>query len=72
MINPKEPLYSTYDTLTSKTKPTLVKGSEPVIVDNVTVVGTASKRYLQKVSPVSLPCFTTYLKLNLLMSIQNK
>lgn len=50
MVNPKEPYYSTYDTLTSVTKSTLLKGSEPVIVDNVTVVGTGTKNYMQKVN----------------------
>ncbi|XP_020263709.1 DNA-directed RNA polymerase I subunit 2 isoform X2 [Asparagus officinalis] len=50
MVKPKEPLYSTYDDLTSDVKSTLLKGSEPVIVDNVTVIGTASKNCMQKVN----------------------
>lgn len=50
VINPKEPLYCTYDTLTSVAKPTLLKGLEPVIIDTVTAVGTSSKSFLQKVN----------------------
>ncbi|KAG1355159.1 DNA-directed RNA polymerase I subunit 2 [Cocos nucifera] len=50
VIHPNEPLYSTYNTLTSVTKPTLLKGSEPVIVDYVTVDGTTSKNYMQTVN----------------------
>lgn len=50
MVNPTEPYYSTYDTLSGQTKSTHLKGSEPVIVDNVTVVGTGTKNYMQKVS----------------------
>lgn len=57
MVKPKEPLYSTYDDLTSDVKSTLLKGSEPVIVDNVTVIGTASKNCMQKVSPGILEVF---------------
>ncbi|CAL9777459.1 unnamed protein product [Musa acuminata subsp. burmannicoides] len=49
-IHPSEPLYSTYNTLTSITKPTLLKGSEDVIIDYVAVDGTGSKNYLQKVN----------------------
>ncbi|CAL9109161.1 unnamed protein product [Musa acuminata var. zebrina] len=49
-IHPSEPLYSTYNTLTSNTKPTLLKGSEDVIIDYVAVDGTGSKNYLQKVN----------------------
>lgn len=48
-IHPSEPLYSTYNTLTSFTKPTLLKGSEDVIIDYVAVDGTGSKNYMQKV-----------------------
>lgn len=50
VIHPNEPLYSSYNTLTSVTKPTLLKGSEPVIIDYVTVDGTTTKNYMQKVS----------------------
>ncbi|CAL9133487.1 unnamed protein product [Musa textilis] len=49
-IHPSEPLYSTYNTLTSFTKPTLLKGSEDVIIDYVAVDGTGSKNYMQKVN----------------------
>lgn len=49
-IDPKQPLYSSYDTLTSMTKSTFLKGSEPAIIDNVTVDGTNSKGYMQKVN----------------------
>ncbi|CAL9148569.1 unnamed protein product [Musa hybrid cultivar] len=49
-IHPSEPLYSTYNTLTSITKPTLLKGSEDVIIDYVSVDGTGSKNYMQKVN----------------------
>lgn len=48
-IHPSEPWYSTYNTLTSVTKPTTLKGSEPVIIDYVAVDGTSSKNYMQKV-----------------------
>ncbi|XP_038972852.1 DNA-directed RNA polymerase I subunit 2 isoform X2 [Phoenix dactylifera] len=50
VIHPNEPLYSSYNTLTSVTKPTRLKGSEPVIIDYVTVDGTTSKNYMQKVN----------------------
>ncbi|OAY72747.1 DNA-directed RNA polymerase I subunit 2 [Ananas comosus] len=49
-IHPNEPWYSTYNTLTSVTKPTTLKGSEPVIIDYVAVDGTSSKNYMQKVN----------------------
>ncbi|XP_072962703.1 DNA-directed RNA polymerase I subunit 2 [Typha angustifolia] len=50
MIYPNEPLYSSYNTLTSVTKPTKLKGSEPVFIDYVSVDGTSSKGYMQKVN----------------------
>lgn len=50
IINPNEPLYSTYNTLTSKTKPTMLKSSEPAIIDYIAVDGTGSKNYMQKVN----------------------
>ncbi|KAG6501709.1 hypothetical protein ZIOFF_041592 [Zingiber officinale] len=50
MVHPREPLYSTHNTLTSTTKPTCLKGSEDAIIDYVSVDGTGSKNYLQKVN----------------------
>ncbi|KAK1305133.1 DNA-directed RNA polymerase II subunit RPB2 [Acorus calamus] len=49
-INPGEPLYSTYNTLSSTIKPTKMKGLEPAIVDYVAVDGASSKQSLQKVN----------------------
>ncbi|WOL19443.1 DNA-directed RNA polymerase I subunit 2 [Canna indica] len=49
-ICPGEPLYTTYNTLKSSTKPTLLKGTEEVMVDCVAVDGTSSKNYMQKVN----------------------
>lgn len=68
MINPKEPLYSTYDTLTSMAKPTLLKGSEPVVVDGVTVIGTTARNYTQKVSYMIVEAFFFYHFSNLSMA----
>ncbi|XP_042451459.1 DNA-directed RNA polymerase I subunit 2-like isoform X1 [Zingiber officinale] len=50
IVHPHEPIYSTYNTLTSTTKPTYSKGSEDAIIDYVSVDGTGSKNYLQKVN----------------------
>ncbi|KAK1256915.1 DNA-directed RNA polymerase II subunit RPB2 [Acorus gramineus] len=49
-INPGEPLYSSYNTLSGTIKPTMMKGLEPAIVDYVAVDGASSKQSLQKVN----------------------
>ncbi|KAA8537344.1 hypothetical protein F0562_026969 [Nyssa sinensis] len=48
-INPNEPYSSIYNEVTSTTKNTLLKGSEPVIVDYV-AVDVKNKKQLQKVN----------------------
>ncbi|XP_074589558.1 DNA-directed RNA polymerase I subunit 2-like [Curcuma longa] len=50
IVHPGEPVYSTHNTLTSTTKPTHLKRSEDAIIDYVSVDGTGSKNYLQKVN----------------------
>jgi len=48
-INPNDPYCSIYDEITSATKNTILKGSEPVTVDYV-AVDVKNKKQLQKVS----------------------
>ncbi|XP_074556984.1 DNA-directed RNA polymerase I subunit 2-like [Curcuma longa] len=50
IVHPHGPVYSTHNTLTSTTKPTYSKHSEDAIIDYVSVDGTGSKNYLQKVN----------------------
>lgn len=50
MINPGEPFISVHNTITNTTKPTTLKGSEPAIVDYVSIDGTTSKDFMQKVN----------------------
>ncbi|CAN6454724.1 unnamed protein product [Victoria cruziana] len=50
VINPDEAYYSTYNTVTNKTQPAKLKGSEAVIVDYVVADGASSKKHLQRVN----------------------
>ncbi|KAJ0974432.1 hypothetical protein J5N97_016397 [Dioscorea zingiberensis] len=47
-LQPNDPYYSSYNTLTSDIKPTFLKGSEPAIIDYVSIDGTNSKSGMQK------------------------
>lgn len=49
-VNPGDPYYSVHDTVTNSVKSTMLKGTEPAIVDYVSVDGTACKDYVQKVN----------------------
>ncbi|PKA48040.1 DNA-directed RNA polymerase II subunit RPB2 [Apostasia shenzhenica] len=49
-IQPGGPKYSSYNTLTSTTSTSLLKGSESLIVDYIAVDGSATKNYIQKVN----------------------
>ncbi|KAH7653427.1 DNA-directed RNA polymerase I subunit RPA2 protein [Dioscorea alata] len=47
-VQPNDPYYSSYNTLTSDIKPTNMKSSEPAIIDFVSVDGTNLKNGIQK------------------------
>ncbi|XP_077245780.1 nuclear RNA polymerase A2 isoform X2 [Tasmannia lanceolata] len=50
IIQPHEPYYSVYNTVTNTTKTTKLKGSESVYIDSVSIDGTSSKTCKQKVN----------------------
>ena len=52
-VQPNDPYYSSYNTLTSDIKPTYMKSSEPAIIDFVSIDGTNVKNGIQKVWLVS-------------------
>lgn len=48
-VQPNDPYYSSYNTLTSDIKPTNMKSSEPAVIDFVSIDGTNLKNGIQKV-----------------------